>query len=320
MIFEDLPTTPTADELLDKAFSRAERAGRAKSGIEAQESMLLTASNILSDNLENIVNQWPDLNTIHPFYRNLANAIADVDAIQQNLAEISWAATKTKELGREYQNRLSSDVETARKMRKQGFARMASVVEEISDELEAINDARNQLNSLPDIQPDEPTIVVAGYPNVGKSSFVNTVTRTSIETASYPFTTKQVHVGHFKQDHIRYQIIDTPGLLDRPDAERNDIESQAVTSLTHIADCIIFILDASETCGYTLSSQRSLLAEIESKFTSIPILTVCNKADLSTDVDTDYYMSIKEDENVTDVLEEAINAIDYEPELPYNTD
>ncbi len=40
MIFEDLPTTPTSEELIDKAFSRASRTGRAKRGLEAQQSML----------------------------------------------------------------------------------------------------------------------------------------------------------------------------------------------------------------------------------------------------------------------------------------
>ncbi|PSP36988.1 GTP-binding protein, partial [Halobacteriales archaeon QH_2_66_30] len=58
--FESLPTTPYAEELIDKAFSRAARAGRAKSGVDAQQSMLMTAANIISDNLENVVTAWPD--------------------------------------------------------------------------------------------------------------------------------------------------------------------------------------------------------------------------------------------------------------------
>jgi hypothetical protein len=62
--FENLPTTPLAAELLDQAFSRAARSGRAKSGTDAQQSMLLTASNILSDNLENVVTEWPDFDRL----------------------------------------------------------------------------------------------------------------------------------------------------------------------------------------------------------------------------------------------------------------
>jgi len=111
---------------------------------------------------------------------------------------------------------------------------------------------------LPDIRPDEPAIVIAGYPNVGKSSFVNRVTRASNQIAEYPFTTKGVQIGHFERDHVRYQIVDTPGLLDRPEDERNDIERQAVSALEHLADVVVFVLDPSGDCGYpSMSSSNS---------------------------------------------------------------
>ncbi|MFB6130470.1 MAG: GTP-binding protein, partial [Salinigranum sp.] len=91
MIFENLPTTPRSEELIDKAFSRAARTGRAKQGHDAQESMLQTASNILADNLENVVTAWPDFGTVDPFYYELADAIVDVDELRQSLSEVTWA-------------------------------------------------------------------------------------------------------------------------------------------------------------------------------------------------------------------------------------
>jgi len=319
MIFETLPTTPRAEELIDKAFSRAARAGRAKSGLEAQQSMLTTASNILSDNLENVVTAWPDFSTVDPFYYELADAIVDVDAVRQSLNEVTWASRKTRDIRSEYQSKLrKTDADTARKHRKQAFARMADVVEAVTEDLRRLGDARDELKTLPDVDPEEPAIVVAGYPNVGKSSFVNAVTAARGETASYPFTTKGVGVGHFERGHLRYQIIDTPGLLDRPEDERNDIEAQAVSALTHLADCVLFVLDASEACGYPLASQLELLAEVEDRFGTVPVLSVCNKADRSTDVDADAYMSVTDDDGVDDVLDVAVEAIDYEPELPFD--
>jgi nucleolar GTP-binding protein len=319
MIFEGLPTTPRAEELIDKAFSRAARAGRAKSGLEAQQSMLTTAANILADNLENVVTAWPDFSTIDPFYYELADAIVDVDAVRQALNEVTWASRKIREIRSEYQSKLrKTNPETARKHRKQAFARMADVVEEIAEDLRLVGDARDDLKTLPDIDPAKPAIVVAGYPNVGKSSFVNAVTAARGETASYPFTTKGIGVGHFERDHLRYQIVDTPGLLDRPEAERNDIERQAVSALTHLANVVLFMLDASEACGYPLDSQLELLAEVRSRFDDVPVLTVCNKADRSRDVDADAYMSVTEDDGVDAVIEMAVDAIDYEPELPFD--
>ncbi|MEF8851023.1 MAG: GTPase [Haloarculaceae archaeon] len=327
--FEDLPTTPTAEELLDKAFSRASRAGRAKQGFDAQTSMLQTATNIVSDNLENVVTAWPDFDRLDPFYRELADAvvashtiedadvdIGGVDALRQHLSELSWASRKVDEIHDEYQGRFFDTIDVAVKLRKQAFARIADVVEEVEADLAAVGTARDALKTLPDIRPDEPVVVVAGYPNVGKSSFVNRVTNARNETASYPFTTTEIRVGHYEHGHVRYQLVDTPGLLDRPPAERNDVESQAVSALEHLADCVLVLVDASGECGYPLDAQLALRDALDAEF-DVPVLTVCNKADRSRDVEADYYMSVTEGENVETVLEAAVEAVGYDPDLPF---
>jgi nucleolar GTP-binding protein len=319
MIFENLPTTPRAEELVDKAFSRAARSGRAKDGLEAQQSMLTTSANILSDNLENVVTQWPDFELVDPFYYELADAIVDVDELRQSLSKVTWASRQIDEIKREYQPKLRKTTpETARKHRKQAFARMADIVEQVADDLERIGAARDELKTVPDIRPDEPAIVVAGYPNVGKSSFVNHVTRASNEIATYPFTTRGVQIGHFEHDRIRYQIVDTPGLLDRPEDERNDIERQAVSALEHLADAVIFVVDASGDCGYPIDVQLELRDAVERRFESrdVPVLTVCNKSDQSRDVAADAYMSVTADENVDGVLDAAVEAVAWDPEIP----
>jgi len=326
--FENLPTTPRSEEILDKAFSRATRASGSKTGIEAQQSMLMTASNIISDNLQNVATQWPTIDELDPFYIELAAAVVSetdpddddpgIDALKQHLSNISWAGRKTKEIRQEYEGRVvRNDVDTARKLRKQAFARLADITEQVEDDLLAVSKARDALKGLPDIRPDEPVIVVAGYPNVGKSSFVNSVTRADNEIASYPFTTTQIRVGHVEADRIRYQLVDTPGLLDRPPEERNEIESQAISALEHLADAVLVILDPSGNCGYPLDQQLELRNDIESLFDA-PVLTVGNKNDLSTDVEADHYMSVTEDDNVDGVLQAAIEAVGYEIELPFD--
>ena len=319
MIFESLPTAPRSEELIDKAFSRAARAGRAKPNLEAQQSMLTIAVNITSDNLENVVTAWPDFDYVDPFYYELADCIVDVDELRQSLSEVMWASRQIEELGREYQPKLrKTDPEIARKHRKQAFARIADIMNEIEDDLRAVGDARDELKNLPDIRPDEPAIVIAGYPNVGKSSFVNRVTRASNEIAEYPFTTRGVQIGHIERDHIRYQLIDTPGLLDRPEDERNNIERQAVGAIEHLADTILFFVDPSGDCGYPLDVQLELRDSVAARFEErdIPVLTICNKSDRSTDVEADAYMSVTNDEGVEDVLSLAIEAVGFEPDLP----
>jgi len=288
----------------------------------------MTASNIVSDNLENVATQWPTIDELDPFYVELADAVVSetdpadddpgIDALKQHLANISWAGRKAKEIRQEYEGRVvRSDADTSRKLRKQAFARIADITEQVEDDLTAVSKARDALKGLPDIRPDEPAIVVAGYPNVGKSSFVNDVTRADNEIASYPFTTTQIRVGHVEADRIRYQLVDTPGLLDRPPQERNDIESQAVSALEHLADAVLVLVDPSEECGYPLAQQLELRDAIEARF-DVPVLTVGNKRDRSTDVEADHFMSVTEGDNVSGVLDAAIDAVGYEIELPFD--
>jgi hypothetical protein len=51
------------------------------------------------------------------------------------------------------------------------------------------------------------------------------------------------------------QVLDTPGILDRPLEDRNTIEMQSVTALAHLRAAVLYLVDVSEACGYTLAQQ-----------------------------------------------------------------
>lgn len=313
MIFEKIPTVPTSEELLDKSFRRAARAKHGKrildraSKLKAEESMLLTAANILSDNLINAVKKFPSFDQMPPFYMELADILVGIEEMKMNLASVQWAGNKINEMARRYVG-MMRDAEDAKVVRKQAFGRISSIVNSIDGNLRFLNDARNKLRKLPDIS-EAPTIVVAGYPNVGKSSFVALVSSARPEIASYPFTTKGLAVGHFTRNKIRYQVIDTPGLLDRPLEERNEIELQAISALKHVGKVILYIVDPSETCGYTLEKQMHLLEEIKKEF-GVPILVVANKTDISASVEgVDMSMSTLTGEGVEAVLDRLVGML-----------
>ncbi len=313
MIFEKIPTVPTSEELLDKSFRRAARAKHGKrildraSKLKAEESMLLTAANILSDNLINAVKKFPSFDQMPPFYTELADILVGIEEMKMNLASVQWAGNKINDMARKYVG-MMRDAEDAKVVRKQAFGRISSIVDSIDGNLRFLNDARNKLRKLPDIS-EAPTIVVAGYPNVGKSSFVALISSARPEIASYPFTTKGLAVGHFTRNKIRYQVIDTPGLLDRPLEERNEIELQAISALKHVGKAILYMVDPSETCGYTLEKQMHLLEEIKKEF-GVPMLVVANKTDISAPVEgADRSMSTLTGEGVDAVLDRLVEML-----------
>lgn len=135
------------------------------------------------------------------------------------------------------------------------------------------------MSRLPSIDPNTRTILVCGYPNVGKSSFMNKVTRADVEVQPYAFTTKSIYVGHTDYKYLRWQVLDTPGILDRPLEERNTIEMQSITAMAHLRAVVLYIVDASEQCGYTIKQQAELFHSIKPLFANKPLVIAVNKVD-----------------------------------------
>jgi nucleolar GTP-binding protein len=49
-------------------------------------------------------------------------------------------------------------------------------------------------------------MILCGYPNVGKSSFMNKLTRADVDVQPYAFTTKSLFVGHTDHEYMRFQV------------------------------------------------------------------------------------------------------------------
>lgn len=138
-----------------------------------------------------------------------------------------------------------------------GPFRMATVMRRQKDPLAYLEQVRQHISRLPAIDPNTRTLIICGYPNVGKSSFINKVTRADVDVQPYAFTTKSLFVGHLDYKYLRWQVIDTPGVLDHPLEEMNTIEMQSITALAHLKSCILYFMDLSEQCGYTVEAQVS---------------------------------------------------------------
>ena len=67
-------------------------------------------------------------------------------------------------------------------------------------------------------------------------------------------------------NHMYRQVIDTPGILDHSLEERNTIEMQAIIALAHLSCSVLYFVDISEQCGYTVDQQCSLFRSIKPLF------------------------------------------------------
>ena len=62
----------------------------------------------------------------------------------------------------------------------------------------------------------------------------------------------------------------------------NNIEMQTITALAHLRAAILYLLDLSEACGFSIEDQISLFKNIKPLFANKPLFVVVNKADLAT--------------------------------------
>jgi GTP1/Obg family GTP-binding protein len=76
------------------------------------------------------------------------------------------------------------------------------------------------------------------------------------------------------------QVTDTPGLLDRPDGDRNAMELLTLATLEHLPTAALFVLDLTEECGCSVQQQWRIRAELLQRFPKKRWLDVVTKADM----------------------------------------
>ena len=287
--WKSVPTVLFGDELLDKAFTKARSAADRVNDSDKtfrvrkqMRGMVQTAGDTLYDTLMSMVHSWPSLDQMPRFDQAMIEAAVGCDMYRKNLASLQWAAGQIRSVASQNAKKITrtANVEYMHECRREAYGRISSIISQIKSSLRWLNESREVLKRLPSIDELDPCVVISGAPNVGKSALIRALSSGEPEVNSYPFTTKQLHVGHFEANRLRVQLVDTPGLLDRPMQERNDIEMQAIAALEHLGSLVLFILDVSESSGSSMDEQLHLLTEVQELLPEEEILVCISKGDL----------------------------------------
>jgi len=318
-MFKKIPIVLNAEQLLEQAFRKTKKIQiQDRNKFYKDKKTIIAKTNTFAtntiDTLEKYVKNFPSIDNLPMFYQELIDIKINKDKLKKSLGAVDWARKTCNMIFTKQAKSLnkSKNIDFLKQKQQEIYGRISSVVKQVDKELKLLAEAQNLMKKFPEIQ-DIPTIVIAGYPNVGKSSLLRCLSSAKPKIAQYPFTTKEIHVGHIekKEKHIpkRFQIIDTPGLLDGSFSKRNNIEKQAIAALTHLADVIIFILDTSETCGYSLKDQESLLLQIKKLFNEIHVIVVENKSDIIKTKSANLKISCETKEGVNILLEKIFHML-----------
>ncbi|KAK6110472.1 Nucleolar GTP-binding protein 1 (NOG1) family protein [Brugia pahangi] len=234
---------------------------------------------VLHDKLTQIIDEFPKMEEVHPFYADLMNILYDKDHYKIALGQMNMARHLIDGIAREYVRlmKYGDSLYRCKMLKRAALGRMVKLLKRQKSSFDYLEQVRQHLSRLPTIDPNTRTLILCGFPNVGKSSLMNLLTRADVEVQPYAFTTKALYVGHLDYKYLRWQVIDTPGILDQSLEERNTIEMQAITALAHLRAAILFIMDISETCDHTIEEQVALFESIRPLFVNKPVLIGLNK-------------------------------------------
>ena len=237
---------------------------------------------------------------LHPFLSSLVNVLYDKNHYKLALGQLRTARHLIDSVAKDYVRLLKfgDSLYRCKQLKRAALGRcvfkfhiyhtsltpsdlsMATIMRRQKDPLAYLEQVRQHMSRLPAIDPNTRTLLICGYPNVGKSSFINKVTRADVDVQPYAFTTKSLFVGHLDYKYLRWQVIDTPGVLDHPLEEMNTIEMQSITALAHLKSCVLYFMDLSEQCGYSVEAQCKLFHSIKPLFANKPTVLVINKVDV----------------------------------------
>ncbi len=300
MNFQHLVKIEDSQQYIDIAFNAAAKKAhqerlkkkgvKHQTRIEKSKRMELLRVDIVTKSLVNllkgIIESFPVIDNLDIFYQELIKTTMEYVRLKKSLGAVVWAIEKIRYFNREYREKIkrSRSITHMNDARKQFYGRVASVIKQIRKEFDYLENARKIMKNFPAVKTDIDTIVIAGFPNVGKSTLLKAITGSEPKIASYPFTTQRLMLGYYKDEDVKIQLIDTPGLLDRPLKKRNIIEKQAILALKHLAKTMLFIFDVSEESAHSFEEQEKLLKDLKKEF-KVKETILVNKADISHEED-----------------------------------
>lgn len=128
------------------------------------------------------------------------------------------------------------------------FAQVKAKIAMLKQKLEARSGSGKAPEGFAVRKTGDATVVLLGFPSVGKSTLLNTLTNAESATAAYAFTTLTCIPGLLEYKHAKIQILDVPGIIEGAAAGTG--RGKEVLQIIRTADMVLMVIDVFEPAHY----------------------------------------------------------------------
>ncbi len=117
-------------------------------------------------------------------------------------------------------------------------------IAKLKEEIETKKKGKGKTSGYVLKKSGDATVVLVGFPSVGKSTLLNAITNAESKVAAYEFTTLEVIPGLLNYKHAKIQIFDVPGIV--KGAAAGTGRGKEVLAAIRSADLIIMVIDINQ--------------------------------------------------------------------------
>jgi nucleolar GTP-binding protein len=214
--------------------------------------------------ITSILGQFPVIDQIDQFYKDLFNILFNRNFYKIGLSRLNNSKNLVLKIVTNYIRLLKfgKTLYDCKQLKRIAIGRICTVIKKLNDTFVYLEKIRKQMKALPLIDPYRKTILLCGPPNCGKSSLMNKITKANIEVGSTFYNTKSLQLGHYNNNFIRWQIIDTPSLENIQTIKYSSVEMQTINAIVHLEHIMLYIFDPSNRSKINLFRQIDIFNSI----------------------------------------------------------
>jgi len=143
------------------------------------------------------------------------------------------------------------------------------------------------------------SVIIVGFPSVGKSTLLNKLTNAESQVAHYAFTTLTCIPGMLNYKHAKIQVLDVPGIVEGAASGRG--RGREVLSVAVNSDLVMFVIDVFDPGHY-----KKLMKEVRAAYLRVneekPDVTIKNKSKGGISIGTTVKLTKIDNETIVKVL------------------